>query len=268
VAILVGLTYLSRSEKFNISTVEVFGNKVIDGEQIKAVVENNMSGYYLWLFPKSNFLLYPKTRIERDLQMQFRRLKDISFNVVGRKSLEVKLNEREGKYLWCGVDLPQDMSTTECYFMDSSGYIFDNAPYFSGDIYFKFFGPVSDTTTPIGNTFEPSLFGSLTTFKDSLAALGVKPSTIYLSPDGEIDLYMSSNISIPNAPKIIFKVDSNLEKIIENLQAALDTEPLKTDFVKKYKTLQYIDLSFGNKVYYKFAAPAVEVAPVVLPTTP
>jgi hypothetical protein len=53
-------------------------------------------------------------------------------------------------------------------------------------------------------------------------------------------------------PEIIFKIDSDFQKIAENLQAAITTEPLQTDFKNKYSSLLYIDLRFGNKVYYKF----------------
>ena len=47
-------------------------------------------------------------------------------------------------------------------------------------------------------------------------------------------------------------LDSDFEKLAENLQAALMTEPLQSDFKNKFSSLLYIDLRFGNKVYYKF----------------
>jgi len=69
--------------------------------------------------------------------------------------------------------------------------------------------------------------------------------------DGDVKLYLSSFTS-KMGPEIIFKADSNFEKIIENLQSVLSTEPLQSDFKNKYSSLLYIDLRFGNKVYYKF----------------
>jgi len=44
-----------------------------------------------------------------------------------------------------------------------------------------------------------------------------------------------------------------MQNIKENLDTALNTEPLKSDFKKKYSSLEYIDLRFGNKVYSKFS---------------
>jgi nucleoside-diphosphate-sugar epimerase len=38
----------------------------------------------------------------------------------------------------------------------------------------------------------------------------------------------------------------------ENLDAAIDTEPLKSKLKNKFSSLEYIDLRYGNKVYDKF----------------
>ena len=48
------------------------------------------------------------------------------------------------------------------------------------------------------------------------------------------------------------KMTSDFQKIAENLQAALATEPLRSDFKNKYSSLLYLDLRYGNKVYFKF----------------
>src|SRR3989344_5469071 len=65
--ILVGLTYLSRINKLNITQVEVVGNKIVDNDQIITLVKADLLGKYLYLFPKTNFLFYPKNKIEADL---------------------------------------------------------------------------------------------------------------------------------------------------------------------------------------------------------
>ena len=64
-------------------------------------------------------------------------------------------------------------------------------------------------------------------------------------------MFLSSSTS-QMGPEIIFKADSDFNQIIENLQSVLTTEPLQTEFKTKYSSLLYIDLRFGNKVYYKF----------------
>lgn len=251
-AIFALLVYISRIPIFNISSVEIIGNKIVDSQMIKEIVEKEITGDYLWFFPKTNIALYPKNNIKNGLHNEFRRLKDINFSIQSggnKKILGMSLSEREALYTWCGENLPEIEIRSEeylCYFMDDGGYLFDQAAYFSGEVYFRFFGPLA------GSYFSPDIFEKVVAFKDFLLNMAIKPTSVYLKKDGDIEIYLSSNILPPNAPKIIFKKDFNLEKLSENLQAALITEPLQSNFKNKYSSLLYIDLRYGNKVYYKF----------------
>jgi hypothetical protein len=245
-AIFVGLGYLSKWQKLNIENIEITGNKVVETESIEQVVKKNITGRYLWLFPKTNFLIYPKSTIKKELESKFTRLKYISVTVKNMKTLEIVLSERTALYTWCGNNLPDKPEENECYFMDNSGYIFDVAPYFSGEVYFKFFGKAEN------NYFYKNDFKRVTLFIENLSKMGLKPSSLFIEESGVIDLYLKSNIPLPDGPKIILKLDSDLNKIAENLHTALITEPLQSDFKNKYNSLLYIDLRFGNKVYFKF----------------
>ncbi len=250
VLFLCALVYISRVDKLNISEINVTGNKVIETEQITKIVENNLSGHYLWVIPKSNFLLYPKDKIRRELEDKLPRLENLVLDLQKTKILNISLSEREGKYTWCGEELPgigARMEEFPCYFMDKTGYIFDQAPYFSGDVYFRFFGQLDNSR------FSPERFDKLVAFIDLLPYMKVKPASLYAEPDGDIEIYLSADTMPPNAPKIVLSRNFDLEKTSENLQAALGTEPLLSDMKTKYSSLLYIDLRFGNKVYFKFS---------------
>lgn len=243
------LVFISRIDKLNIFEIKITGNKIIDTELINDVVKSNLQGHYLYFFPKSNFLLLPKNTIKQELASKFKRLKDISINLGEANTLSISLSEREGKYIYCGENLSSIIPSDEespCYFVDESGYIFDLAPYFSGDVYFKFFGG------EVNSYFSPEIFKKIISFKNNITNMGIKPTSLYVKNDGDIEIYLSSNKLPPEAPKIIFKNNFDLDKLSENLRAAMFTEPLKSDFKNKYSSMQYIDLRFGNKVYFKF----------------
>ncbi len=246
-----GLTYLSRIPKFNIQTVEASGNTIVDSSAIQSVAKESMAGHYLGLFPKTNFLLYPKTAVENSLRASFSRLDGVTLTTKGRETLHVAVTEREGKYTWCGISI--ENTDQKCYFLDKSGYIFDEAPYFSGDIYTKFYGADGvNVDTPIGSQFASSvLFTKLAAFKDSVIAMDLKPRAFGLTGD-DVYMYLPKTITSPNGPQVIFKQGADFAKVAEDLQAALVAEPLKSDFKNKYSTLLYIDLRYDNKVYYKF----------------
>ncbi|MDQ5922941.1 MAG: cell division protein FtsQ [Patescibacteria group bacterium] len=249
-----GLAYLSSLPKINIQNIKIVGNKVIDSMPVESLIKSNLEGKYLWMFPKTNSIIYPREKIEKDLINNFQRMKDISFSLKDLNTLEVSFKEREAEYIWCGVNLPEGEVTDElkCYFMDDTGYLFDESPFFSGEVYFRFFGPVDNVDSPKGANFVSGEFENLVIFKESLKKLDVKPVAIFLKDDKDIEVILSSSLSLREAPKIIFKSDSDLNKMVENLQSALTAEPLRDDFKNKYNSLKYIDLRFGNKVYYKF----------------
>ncbi|OGI95218.1 hypothetical protein A2917_01025 [Candidatus Nomurabacteria bacterium RIFCSPLOWO2_01_FULL_42_17] len=241
--------FASRVSALNITEIEIKGNKVLDSKAIKAVVQETTGGSYLWFFPKTNILYYPKNGIRKELQSKFKGLGDITFSVKERKILEVSVTEREAEYIWCGENISETPIKPEndvCFFVDRDGYVFDPAPYFSNNVYFKLFGPL------VGDYFSPEIFDKIVAFKDFLSGVGIKPSALYIKDDGNIEIYLASSIELPNSPKIIFKKDFDFEKLAENLQAALNAEPLKSNMKNKYSSLLYIDLRYGNKVIYKF----------------
>ncbi|PIR68086.1 hypothetical protein COU49_02820 [Candidatus Nomurabacteria bacterium CG10_big_fil_rev_8_21_14_0_10_35_16] len=252
----VGLIFISRIDKLNVNTIIITGNKVVDTEAINKIVEENIFGYYLYFIPKSNFLLVPKNKIKNDLTNQYKRLQNISFNTENPNVLAISLSEREGKYIWCGESMPDFSLEAEekpCYFTDQEGYIFDLAPYFSGDVYFKFFGPLglNEGESPLGLYFSKDIFTKLVSFKNILVDFDLKPNSVLVKNNGDIEIYLSSS-NKTNPPRIVLKSDFDLDKSSENLQAALATEPLKSDIKNKYSSLLYIDLRLGNKVYFKF----------------
>ena len=232
IIIFIGLVFLSRIWHIRITNVSVDGNKVVETKQIINITEQDLAGNYWFLFPKNNIFIYPKSQIKKDLAQNFKRLNNIALVLTDRNTLNVVVTEREGKYLWCGEN---------CYFMDEDGYVFDEAPYFSGEVYFKFFGKISDKD-----------FAKLVYVKETFSKMGLKPVTLSVLDNRDVKVGLTEE-GAKNRPEIIFKMETDFNKVVENLQTALNTEPLRTDFKKKYASLLYIDLRFGNKVYYKFS---------------
>lgn len=252
--ILIFLSYLLSLKQLNITKIDIIGNKTIETEILKNEILNQIAGKYLLLFPKTNIIFYPKSVIKNELQVKFKRIKNINLSIKSDKTLEVLLSERTPLYTWCGnIPILNLESSTEkrgenkCYFMDENGYVFDEAPYFSGEVYFKFYGQKSDDSY-----FSKVNFKELIGLKDMVIGLSLKATILYVSENQEIEIFLTKGISSKSSPKIILRADSNFQNITENLKTALENEPLKTEFKNKYSSLEYIDLRFGNKVYYKF----------------
>ncbi|HNW71874.1 MAG TPA: hypothetical protein PKZ36_01715 [Candidatus Paceibacterota bacterium] len=245
-----GLAFLSRIPAINIKEVNIYGNKIIESDDIKNLVMEEISSKYIGLFSKSNFLIFPRYQIKKDLAEKFKRLKTISLELKNINTLEISVSEYEEKYLYCGENsFPAEGVEEKCYFLDDNGYIFDEAPFFSGEVYFKFFGKTNDGGI-LGSSFSPDNFKNLILLKENLEQMNFKPVAFYVDENGDGNISLSSGTE--HNPKVIFELDSDYQKISENLKSALDTDPLVYKIKEKFSSLLYIDLRFTNKVYYKF----------------
>lgn len=253
--LLASLILLARYSKFRIASVEISGNKVVETSDILANVSSSLAGYHFFIFPKNNIALIPEKEIVQNLEQNFNRLTNIKIKLKAGNVLALSMTERTGSYTWCGEGFTegQTLAQTECYFADDAGYVFDKAPYFAGDIYFRLFGNLDNTNKKNGY-FAQKDFENYITFKKALENMTLKPIALYHKSDGETEFYLKHENEPPSAPKIIFNQSDNILKVIENLQSAMNAEPLKTDIKTKYDKLLYIDLRFGNKVYFKFSA--------------
>ncbi len=260
IALLVGFSYLSQLRATRIERVVITGNSTIEKDMILKAVQDELFGKYVYLFSKQNGLIYPKKKIEAHLLDVFKRLLDVKIDLTDLHTLNVQVTERDARYLWCGHQYEEtigETSNTQCYYIDGNGYIFSEAPYFSGDVFLKFYGTglFNSSITPVGQQFlNLTDFNALLKFRDDVAALGLKTYGLVLDPVGEYHLYISPLTADRKVhTKIIFNKKNDLDAIVGNLKAALATEPFATEFKKKFDTLLYIDLRFTNKVYYKFS---------------
>jgi hypothetical protein len=247
--------YFSSHPKITINKIIITGNSIIDENDINLNVRDNLLGRYWKLFSRSNFLIYPHNKIYSDLLTSFPRIEKLSVKLDGLNTLHINITERAGSYLYCGVSLPENKDDIgeNCYFVNNDGYIFDKAPYFSGDVYFKYYTIIQgDSTNPLGTQMiTRNHFHDLVRFNDGIISLGFTPAYLVISDDGIYSLYLKT-LGDSLSPKIIFKEDNDLITILDNFKTAMKEKEFANEINSKYDTLSYIDLRFKNKVLYKF----------------
>lgn len=253
VGLVVGLSYFSKYPKFVVTEIKVEGTHIIDAQAVGDLVLEDISGNYVYLFKKANTFILPETKIREDILEKFQRTEKLEIKRVGFRSLLITISERSGSYLWCGASIPTDSAKLgdDCYFLNTDGYIFDTAPYFSGEVYFKFYVPLGEGVVPMGAHVLPKeIFKSIITFIDGVSTLGLHPVSVVMNDENQYELYLSKTGT--SNPKILFNKVSDLPTILSNLSAAINKPEFKTEVIGKYNSLNYIDLRFKNKVLYKF----------------
>jgi hypothetical protein len=254
-SIVWALSYFSSDEHMAINKIVVTGTHILDLGKIEREVRNDISGKYIYLFSRANGFIYPRKQIYNNLILNFPRIESLSVSRNGLKTLQINITERVGEYLYCGASVPEnkDQVGENCYFINNDGYIFDKAPYFSGNVYFKYYMALQGgATDPLAKQMvSVERFHLLGRFIDGIGSLGFKPIYIVMGKDGIDSLYLNHGTD-DTTPMIMFKDDTDLENILENLSLAMKKNEFAIEINSKYTKLLYIDLRFKNKVLYKF----------------
>ncbi len=232
--------YLFRMDQFQVGNIELKGNNVTQYEDIARIVTDNLDGNYLFIFPKSNALIYPKDKIKNDILNSIPRIENIDLALVNPKTLKIEISEREPSGIYC-LDLKS--RSEGCYFMDKDGFIFSKAPSFSGDVYYLYSSdpPLED---PLGKYYLTTTeFQQLLPFVTTLKDINI-PTRSLLSTSNEYYLELIGN------GKIIINKDDDLKKVAENIESFLKDQEItrSSNFIE---SVSYIDMRFGNKVFYK-----------------
>jgi len=255
ISIIVALSYLSFDKRLTIRDIAINGTSIINWDEVSKNIDKNLSGKYLYIFSKRNSFIYPHDKLQESLLTEFPRIEKLEMSVKNFNTLVLNIKERLGTHLYCGATLPEKKEEIgeNCYFINNDGYIFDKAPYFSGDIYFKYYTEINMINGKVlgSQIFEATRFHELARFVDGVSSLGFKPIYLVRSQDKTFSLYLKSVGDKPN-PKVIFKEDNDLVTILDNFKTAMGEKEFANEINSKYDTLSYIDLRFKNKVLYKF----------------
>jgi len=248
------LSFLSGVKNVTIGEITITGTHIVDQLDIESQVRKNLVGKYFYIFPRSNSLIYPHDKIKKDLLLNFPRIESLNIYIDNLNSLRIDITERTGSYLYCGSKIPESKNEIgeNCYFMNNDGFIFDKAPYFSGNVYFKYYIKLKDDAQPLGKQMlDVDRFHKLSRFIDDIGSLGLKPIYLEMGQNGINYLYLNHGTN-NTIPKIIFKNDDDLDIMLENISIAMSKKEFANEIKSKYGSLLYIDLRFKNKVLYKF----------------
>lgn len=245
IAFVALVSYVSHRKELRINRVNLFGGVLITEDEIQKETFKYLDGKYFYLFPRNNALIYPKSKLEDYLKSTFKRIDNIDISQKGFQRLSITISERKHFAVWCKGLPGLDTLEEECYFMDKNSTIFAPAPNFSGDAYFKYYGSIQNAS-PVGQEYMASstLFFDISNFVKSVKELSLKP--LYVQSKGNDEFV----IKLSGGGEILFDTKDSLSKVAENLNLLLKTPEL-SKFDKSTLPVEYIDLRFGNKLFYK-----------------
>ncbi len=232
-----GLSWLSYLPQFSISTVSVAGTASVPARLVDAYVETKLYDGTYPLFSRTNMFLFPRAEIENDIAAFFPRIRsaDIAREGFLAQAITVTVVERRPFARWCSSD-------DACYLMDDTGFIFAPASTSTPELAMTFRGGITATSTPIGASFVPQHLNGILELFRRLRDAGFAPTSATVEDDQDFSVAFTEGFTLRAA------FGSDAAALARNLQLALSADPLRG----KKDTLDYVDLRFGNRVYYKF----------------
>jgi len=241
------LAQISMLPYTRIDFVTFTGIESVDRGDALDVVREAISGRYLFLFLKRNILLYPRGAIERALLEEFPRIKSVDADIFGFKEIQINITERESTGIVCIED-------KSCHYIDELGFIFADAPVFSATRDF-IFREEDRKRFLISSYFVPTrVFIEVLSLRDALVGLDLSIMELRTSGRKTEDFARHFTFTLDEGTELIFSVNpEEFEIEIQNLQAILASTEFEEESEGDIGNIEYIDLRFGNKVFYRLS---------------
>ncbi len=234
-----------------IKNIVVRGNSILESAEIISAVTQTINGKYVGIFPKDSILVFPKEKISAELAKKFGRIKRVSVKRGFPDSLSVTIEERKPTALFCQenkqnyaanfASKPGVGNENVCYFIDQDGIVFEPAPNFSDNVYVKFYAEGGEAASGAGIPEKISGFKKMMWFAEAARNSGVDIIKVAMAKERMKKFYSSEGWFI------MLNENDDFQTAFENLKLALG-EKIKDN--RKY--LEYLDLRFGNKLFYKY----------------
>jgi len=227
-----------------IHEIVIHGNSVISDSDLKKITKEVLEGKYFFLFPRTNTFIYPEKEIETSVLSSFRQIESVDLVRTNFQTLSMEVEEQSPYALWCFQEILETEKVQDiCYFLNREGLVFSKAPNFTGNVFFRFYGDLDDTD-PIGKYYLKvnNEFNRASVLIDSITSLSIVPIELHPLGEDDMELYMD------DGSKVLFTRKQSSSEVLDNLKVVLESEIFKD---KERGDIEYIDLRFGNKVYFK-----------------
>lgn len=267
IILLLGLIFfvafggVSQKNAWQIIEVRVEGATAVPEDSIRSLVLEKILGNYFLVYAKNNSYLFPAGDIVQSLLSAFPRIESASTRRNDDHSISVIIVERKPYALWCGV--PSRGSTLfqsafsvhdECWFIDNSGFVFDHAPVFSSGVYLEVYSDLLEKNSgdPLRGIIPFDRFSTANTFVKLLREKVGEPLRVSLKKEGEDEIVIKNSATYPflSGVSIKFNDEELPADLIKNLTAAIPVQ--FPNGVALKKKLLYIDMRFGNKIFFGF----------------
>lgn len=239
-----------------VNDINVVGQTSADPSAIEKFVNDRLSGYYIGVVPKDNIFFVYKNNLAEYVKGQFPGLAEVLADWPDLNTLSFRVADRESKILWCNSGVAS--STKQCYYLSPEGEAYQKAPSFSDSLFIELHG--SQALKKMGSrVIDPKSLTRakifLNFFKSSMSlwpenGLKLRYAEIYAQNDFRIVMNKAGDPSWQG--RVLFNTENTMDNTITNLNSVLKNDGFRNDWQSAEGKLDYLDLRFPTKVFYRF----------------
>ncbi|HEC94085.1 MAG TPA: hypothetical protein ENI56_01780 [Candidatus Kaiserbacteria bacterium] len=258
-----------RQPFMKITRIAVVAPAGISDAVVSSIAWHSLDGSYVNIIPYSSLLFFNSGAVRNAVLKSEPTVAAVSISRKGLSSISIALEPRTALSRWCGISASSTPANTllkdtdvakRCYLFDSSGFLYRNIaksalPSASSSLVGKLsqsiaigsttalfpytvYAPLTATGTPYLNTIaNESLLPHIFDFAQNIRTFHATVSAIVLRGD-EVDLFLNDGTRITYVRGGERNAFSLLSSVAKNISLSDGS-------------LQYVDLRFKDKVYFK-----------------
>lgn len=225
-----GVIYFFRASYFRVKNIEIDNLSGRAKEEVLSEVRGFIVGNVALVFPHNSMFILSTERLAEDLSRKFLDIKDFAVLREWPSGLKISGRERATWAIYC---------KNLCFLADNEGRLFSGAPDFQGNLLLKIYDERKDQLNAGDFVLNRDNFLAMAEFTVQLEHdLNNHVSRIVLKEGGVKEFYLQ-NWYVLTDDSVEYKTARN------NLNLALP------EIGDKIASLEYIDLRFSNKIFYK-----------------
>ena len=237
-----------RLPMLRIQKISLSGLNSIHEDEVQKEMKSILEGSYAGLVPYRFLPFFPRLLIAARIKEAFPLIVEVRSKKEFPHTLALYFKERELFGILCNdllIDgkLPEERSQSQCAYIDTQGIAYQRSPISSGFLITKI-STDTNSVPVIEQAVEKPMMDRMIFLRDTLPAVlgsSLMGFEIMSAVSREIRAVSSKGFTL------IFKRDDNFENVLRVLKTVLERE-----IGAKRNRLAYIDLRFGNKVFFKY----------------
>jgi hypothetical protein len=238
-----GVYGYSKTVIFSVTAYDVRGIDDVSRTTIQALLFDEAKNRSLWIFPHNKIFTYSSGAIVSIIRNEIPDLATIEVRPVGLHTVQVNVTLLKPLF---AIDIGRAVTEDGIIFQTKK----DTYPYpkimlaTSTVETIKINGLPFDRDTSLHDGFLKKVSG----LASKVSSVIFPVTEISVTEEGDV-VFTDENSS----RKVLFLENANTEKVWSTLVSAIDTDPLKTKLKENIHSLLYLDVRYGNKVFYKFS---------------